>query len=92
MAKQPKELTLPRTFNLYRPGKDVGHSPVPRSPTGAKVLEGCVFSDGCLVVRWMTNKHSTSIWSCLGDFLEVHGHPEYGTQLVWDDGEIQELA
>jgi hypothetical protein len=48
-------------------------------------FEGVVFSDGHVVIRWCTAKRSTSCWNCLDDMLVVHGHPEYGSELVWHD-------
>jgi hypothetical protein len=43
--------------------------------------EGCVFDDGTTIIRWLTLKHSTSIFSDYQMFLDIHGHPEYGTTI-----------
>jgi hypothetical protein len=51
--------------------------------------EGVVFSDGTVVVRWLTQFRSHSIWQSLDDLLAIHGHPEYGTEWVWFDGESE---
>ena len=50
-------------------------------------FEGVVFSDGSVAVRWCTAKKSTSVWASIEDMLAIHGHPEYGSELVWHDGE-----
>lgn len=34
-------------------------------------IEGIEFSDGVVVVRWMTEKRSTVVWSSLQDFIDV---------------------
>lgn len=76
-----------RTFKLYRPEKEadgVSYLPPEVSP-----LEGCVFSDGSLAVRWLTLNHSTAVWPSLKDFLAVHGHSDYGSYIVWDDTQEQ---
>jgi hypothetical protein len=46
-------------------------------------FEGVVFSDGRVAVRWLTAKRSVSVWDSLDDMLAIHGHPEYGSELVW---------
>lgn len=73
----------PRTFHLYRPDK----KPDGISYLNAEVspLEGCVFSDGSVAVRWLTLNHSTAVWPSLDDFLAIHGHADYGSFIVWDD-------
>jgi hypothetical protein len=48
-------------------------------------FEGVVFSDETVVVRWLTQRRSTSVWSSVADLLAVHGHLEYGSILVWHD-------
>lgn len=48
--------------------------------------EGVIFSDGTVVIRWLTQYRSHSVWSCWTDFYKVHGHPEYGTIIVFADG------
>ncbi len=48
-------------------------------------FEGIVFSDGKVAVRWLTAKRSISIWESMEDLLVIHGHPEYGSELIWLD-------
>ena len=49
--------------------------------------EGVIFSDGTVAIRWLTPCASTSVWPDLMTMLRVHGHPEYGTDIVWHDGD-----
>lgn len=49
-------------------------------------FEGVVWSDGTVTLRWLTACKSHSVWASLGDMLRIHGHPEYGTEIVWHDG------
>ncbi len=72
-----------RVFKLYRenpPGNYIkdGFS-VPEGPQ----LEGVVFSDGRVAVRWLTPTGSTSVWDSFEDFEKIHGHPEYGSVWRW---------
>lgn len=48
--------------------------------------EGVIFTDGTVVIRWMTAFRSHSVWASWGDFYQVHGHPEYGTVIEFADG------
>ncbi len=50
-------------------------------------FEGVVWTDGTVTLRWLTACRSHSVWDSLGECLEVHGHPEYGTEIVWHDQE-----
>jgi hypothetical protein len=61
------------------------HSPVHRNPDHEPQFEGVVWTDGSCTLRWLTPIASTSNWASLEDALRVHGHPEYGTHLVWHD-------
>ena len=73
-----------RTFQGFCP-----HPPADYVEKGTAVgpgevqYEGIVFTDGTVAVRWRTEFRSTSVWSSWGDFWRVHGHPEYGTRIVW---------
>ena len=75
-----------RCFALYRPSPPEGYI-----EKGAAVgpelpqLYGCVFPDGTTVIRWMTMAGSVSIFPTFGDFDRIHGHPEYGTEIEWQD-------
>jgi hypothetical protein len=47
--------------------------------------EGVIWSDGTVTLRWLTAMSSTSVWAKLSDMLAIHGHPEYGTEIIWHD-------
>jgi hypothetical protein len=47
--------------------------------------EGVIFSDGTVAVRWLTENPSHSIWPDFRTFYQIHGHPEYGTEIKWLD-------
>jgi hypothetical protein len=51
------------------------------------VAEGCVFSDGTAVLRWMTEWPTSVVWHDRGaDAVEyIHGHGGK-TEVVWLDG------
>lgn len=63
------------THNEYQ----MNHSDEPQ-------FEGVVWSDGTVTLRWLTACKSHSVWASLEDMLRIHGHPEYGTEIVWHDG------
>jgi hypothetical protein len=48
-------------------------------------VEGIIFSDGAVAVRWVGGISSCSVWASFDDFTTVHGHPEYGTLWEWVD-------
>jgi hypothetical protein len=48
-------------------------------------FEGVIWTDGTVSLRWLTACKSTSVWASLADMLNIHGHPEYGTEIVWHD-------
>lgn len=56
-------------------------------------FEGVEFTDGTIVVRWLTETKSHSIWASMEDLKAVHiyAHPDYGTRIEWSDGEVEEL-
>ncbi len=57
-----------RTFDFIR---DVDHSGI--SGIG-KVAEGCRFSDGSAVMRWLTPYRSTVVFDSIDDLIAIHGH------------------
>lgn len=48
--------------------------------------EGVIFTDGTVVIRWLTAYRSHSVWPDYLTFYKVHGHPEYETEIVFADG------
>jgi hypothetical protein len=61
------------------------HTESQRNPDDEAQFEGVIWSDGTVTLRWLTACRSTSVWGSLEDMLEVHGHPEYGTEIIWHD-------
>lgn len=47
--------------------------------------EGVVFSDGTVACHWLGRYRSHSVWTNFVDFMDVHGHPEYGSRIEWLD-------
>jgi hypothetical protein len=77
-----------RRFQLYRPEPPEGYRESGVANAAHEVqLEGVVFSDGTVAIRWLTEFRSVSIWADFATFEKVHGHPEYGTVVKWLDHE-----
>lgn len=76
-----------RTFAGYRPipPDDYVSKGITNASAETPDYEGVIFSDGTVVIRWMTLFRSHSVWDCWDDFYQVHGHPEYGTRIIFGD-------
>lgn len=61
------------------------HTDEQKNPSHLPQFQGCVFDDGSVAIRWMTARRSTAVWASMDDMLAIHGHPEYGSELVWHD-------
>jgi hypothetical protein len=74
-----------KTFKMYR-RLDISdtHDKNQVNSPDAVQFEGVIFSDGSCAIRWLTAKQSTSVWASFEDMMAVHGHPEYGSELVWE--------
>lgn len=75
-----------RRFVGYRPNPPqeyyaAGAANAPDEPQ----YQGVEFDDGTVACRWLTEYRSTSIWASWQDFYNIHGHPEYGTEIKWLD-------
>lgn len=79
-----------KTFTMFRRG-DISdtHDSNQVNPPDEPQFQGVVFDDGSCVIRWLTASASTSVWASLDDMLLIHGHPEYGSELVWDESRQQ---
>lgn len=78
--------TKPRTFTGYRPQPPAEYAGKGITNSGESAdYEGVIFSDGTVVIRWLTAYRSHSVWACWRDFYQVHGHPEYGTRIEFHD-------
>lgn len=49
-----------------------------------KVAQGVVFSNGKVVVEWLTAHSSIGFYDCLDDVESIHGHSGK-TKIVFDD-------
>jgi hypothetical protein len=78
--------TKMRRFTGYRPNPPDGYveGGYANAPDEAQ-YQGVVFSDGTVVIRWLTEHRSHSIWASWTEFYLVHGHEEYGTRIEWHD-------
>ena len=73
-----------KTFCGYRPAPPAEYIEKKITNAGSSPdFEGVVFSDGTVVIRWMTEYQSHSVWSDWESFYQVHGHPEYGTSIIF---------
>jgi hypothetical protein len=61
------------------------HNELQKNADDQAQFEGVIFSDGTVVLRWLTACRSTSVWASLREMLAIHGHPEYGTEIIWHD-------
>ena len=62
------------------------HSDAQRNPNDMPQYEGVVMTTGRCIIQWLTASKSVGIFDSLQDMLQIHGHPEYGTDIVWHDG------
>lgn len=73
-----------RLFYGYRPNPPEGYKESGlANEADQPQYQGVRFDDGTVALKWMTAVHSTSLFDSFGDFLKVHGHPEYGTRIEW---------
>lgn len=70
-----------RTFLLVR---DEDASGV--SGTGV-VAEGVAFSNGKLVLAWVTGEATLGIYDSMEQLLKIHGH-NGATRIEWNDGDV----
>lgn len=74
-----------RLFRGYRPQPPAEYAEKGITNSGSEPdYEGIIFSDGTVAIRWLTQYRSVSIWQSWDDFYRVHGHPEYGTSIIFD--------
>jgi hypothetical protein len=52
-----------------------------------KVAEGCVFSNGTVVLEWISEHPSVNFYQSIRDVEFIHGH-QGKTKIVFDDPEI----
>jgi hypothetical protein len=70
-------------FQRFALHRDTDHTGV--SGTGRKA-EGCRFTDGTVVLRWLTGaSSSTVVWPDIAAAWSIHGH-DGATRFVFEDG------
>lgn len=76
-------------FVAYRrdPGLAQTHNTDQRNSPDAPQFCGAIFPDGSVAVKWLTAVRSVSVFNSLEDVITIHGHPEYGTELQFLDGD-----
>lgn len=77
-------------FTVYRRNisqRDT-HNALQKNADHEPQFEGVIWSDGSVAIRWLTAGRSTAVWANIEDCLNIHGHPEYGTEIVWHDGDV----
>lgn len=78
---------FPRVFVGYRPVPPADYAGLGLTNGGRRPdYEGAVFTDGTVVLHWAAGVRSHSVWASFADFYHVHGHPEYGTVIIFADG------
>lgn len=85
-----------KTFRVYRKNAKIlkaDHQKENYNAPDQVQFEGIVFSDGLVVIRWLTANKSLSVWEDIDTLKKVHiyQHPDYGTRIEWSDGTIEEL-
>jgi hypothetical protein len=75
---------------MYRLG-DISdtHDENQMNPPDDPQFEGVIFADGKCAIRWLTAKRSVTVWDSFEDMMDIHGHPEYGSRLIWR--EVQDV-
>lgn len=56
------------------------------SGAGERIAEGCLFSNGTVVLEWLSPCGSTNRYPNLLAMLQVHSH-DGATKVIWDDPE-----
>jgi hypothetical protein len=76
-----------KRFTAYRRNISIRttHNSLQKNADSEPQFEGVIWSDGSVALRWLTACRSTSVWANLADCLAIHGHPEYGTEIIWHD-------
>ncbi len=73
-------------FVMYRRDvPDANHDENQKNRPDEPQFEGVIFSDGKVALRWLTPKRSVAVWDSFDDAMAIHGHPEYGSELIWLD-------
>jgi hypothetical protein len=84
-----------RRFTVFRAGDlSATHNADLVNEPDKPQFEGVVFTDGTVVVRWLTACVSTSVFDSFETLMRIHGHTEadsrHGTEVVWHDEDTQQ--
>lgn len=63
----------------------VSHTDGHRNRDDMPQFEGVIMSSGRVVISWLTPIGGLSFYDNIRAMLLAHGHPEYGTDIVWHD-------
>ena len=85
-----KSKTRIQRFTVYRKAiNDVGaktHNNASMNADDEPQYEGVIFTDGTVVLRWLTKFGASEFFDNIEAALTIHGHPEYETEIIWHDG------
>lgn len=82
-----------KTFTVFRPAVPTdSHNEDQRNDPDKPQFQGVIFDSGKCVLSWLTAVESISVYDSFDDMIRIHGHPEYGSYLVWDDGWVVKLG
>lgn len=74
-----------KTFTVYRPQVSTDtHNEDQRNAPDEPQFQGVIFDSGKCVIQWLTSVRSVAVFDSFEDMLRIHGHPEYGTNIVWN--------
>jgi hypothetical protein len=75
-------------FTAYRRkmSERATHNSLQKNPDDQPQYDGVIFDDGKVVIHWRTSVRSTSVFDSLAEMIAIHGHPEYGTEIIFHDG------
>jgi hypothetical protein len=75
-----------KRFEMYRKGDlSSTHNEFQANKPEEAQFQGVIFDDGTCVLRWLTSCRSTSIWNSFEEMMNIHGHPEYNSEIIWLD-------
>jgi quinolinate synthase len=64
------------------------HNELQKNDDDEPQFEGVIFHDGKCVIHWCTAVKSISAFDTFEDMITIHGHPEYGTEIIFHDGPV----
>ena len=74
-----------KRFTMYRRDIPDTHNEKQANSPDLPQFEGVLFLDGKVVIHWLTQCSSISVWDSFDDMMAIHGHPEYQSELIWHD-------